>query len=218
MNVFDRLSIGTANFGKEYNGVHVQPKEVEKILAFAWDLGIRSLDCAVAYEWDWNDVAEDFRVTFKVTVENRGIREGRAHWLMAHDYRAWNAAKLRIDGLSMYETKENAFFYAQRPKVVQCPYSIYDRRFETYFTKWNEWDTEVQVRSIFLRGKILKDEREIDPMHCMVFPLLNPNVDKVIIGVESLDQLKQNVEYFQWLDDLKVDDEQILDTRRWEQK
>ena len=219
MSIFDRLSIGTANFGKEYNGICVSAKDADKILNFAWDIGIRSLDCATAYNWYFGDTNKDFEVTLKMR-EDDGWCGPLPDILMAHRSEEWEwlIGKGKFTyGVSVYEPNEVGFIesYSNNLTVLQCPYSIYDRRFEPYFAFWHRAGVQIQVRSVFLRGKILDKVRVKD---CMIFPLLNPNVDKMIIGVDSLDQLKQNVEYFQWLDTLKVDDENIIDPRRWEQK
>jgi aryl-alcohol dehydrogenase-like predicted oxidoreductase len=60
---------------------------------------------------------------------------------------------------------------------------------------------------------------------CLNFALLNPFVDRAIVGVYSLEQLKNNVGYlrsmedvklkYQQLDTLRTDDESLLLPYKW---
>jgi len=92
--------------------------------------------------------------------------------------------------------------------------------------------TEIQVRSIFLQGAVFLKEipEHLKPIEgkirniqgydnpaltCLLFVLLNPCVDRVIMGVDSLKQLQDNVKFFRRLDDFEVKDENILDIREW---
>jgi predicted aldo/keto reductase-like oxidoreductase len=43
----------------------------------------------------------------------------------------------------------------------------------------------------------------------------NPHVDKVIIGVDSLDQLKENLSFIEEWNALEEKDLDIIDPRRW---
>ena len=108
---------------------------------------------------------------------------------------------------------------------------------------------EIHTRSVFLQGlfflgmdKIDKDfqpakdiirklceisfEQEIPVCFlCLCFVLLNPLVDKVVIGVDSIDQLKQNMDSAKYMNKtknvygalkkLRMDDEKIIFPFNW---
>lgn len=133
--------------------------------------------------------------------------------------------------------------------ILQFPYSVFDRRFEQYFEILKEKQVEVFVRSIFLQGlvflapdslpqKLAKVRPVMQKLHslalgsvvsveaiCLNFVLVNPGIDKVIVGVDSREHLRSNIEHLQLhekvkiLDDklgvLKIDDEDILLPYKW---
>lgn len=133
--------------------------------------------------------------------------------------------------------------------LVQVPYSIFDRRFAPYLKRFKERKVEVFVRSIFLQGlafleagnlpeavsgaraqlgalrKIAVKEGVTTSALCLNFALLNPCIDRVIIGIDSLDHLKINLSDVRFFaktkalaDDLNaaiIEDEDILLPYRW---
>lgn len=133
--------------------------------------------------------------------------------------------------------------------LIQVPYSIFDRRFAPYLTRFKERKVEVYVRSIFLQGlafldagnlpagltgarlqlgalrKISVKEGVTTSALCLNFALLNPCIDRVIIGIDSLDHLKINLSDLRFFaktkalaDDLNatiIEDENILLPYRW---
>lgn len=101
------------------------------------------------------------------------------------------------------------------PDIVQIPFNYFDRRFEIYFSELKDMNIEIHCRSIFLQGLFfvnpdslpdyfneikhsLKIFQKIDdfPKHLLNFVSDNPKVDRIIIGVESLAQLRKNVEFY----------------------
>lgn len=215
--IFGRLCIGTANWGKKYNGVKVPESEQEKILEYCKEVGIDMIDTATAYEWDWTKVDPYFKVVVKVKKEDAVIKP-KPYCVMAHD----GIQRLGIDGISLYEPRkfpEPFSLPCARPKVIQIPYSLYDRRAEPYFAEWKiHYDAvgqvvpEIHVRSVFLRGKILED---FSPYDCIVFCLMNPYIDRVILGADSYDQFVYNLAHLDKLCNSQVDDENIIDPRKW---
>jgi len=212
--IFDRLAIGTANFGKEYNGVKVPETEQRKILDYCRDVGVDMLDTATAYGTH-NIEAEGFKKVIKWQSANEvrksEINPDEVYCMMAHnslilDFDGWAL----FNGASLYYPGEN--LRAGHCKILQVPYSLYDRRFENIFPALKARGAEIHVRSVFLRGRILE---KVLPHDCISFCLMNPYVDRVIIGVDSLEQLKKNLETFVMFDSLKTDDEEIIDPRRW---
>lgn len=177
--IFNRLAIGTANFGKEYNGSKVSEDDQKRILDYCQCSGIDTIHASVAYGWDYSKVSSYFRIITK--------EEGC---------------------LSVYDPSEVPTGLTEED-VLQLPYSIFDRRFERVI--W-EVECEVHVRSIFLRGKLLE---HFNPPDCIMFALMNPNIDRVIIGIDSYEQLKDNLRIFHRMNLAEITDENILDPRRW---
>lgn len=124
-------------------------------------------------------------------------------------------------GVSVY-TNEELLDTAKDPKidVVQCPFNLLDNhsvRGES-FEKAKERGVEIQVRSAFLQGLFFKDrnclplglidlkhplekldriclENEISMSELALgYCLSKDYIDKVVIGVDSLEQLDKNIE------------------------
>jgi aryl-alcohol dehydrogenase-like predicted oxidoreductase len=121
-------------------------------------------------------------------------------------------------GFSIYNPEELDVLQCDyNPDIVQAPYNILDRRLKTsgWLRKLNERGVEVHSRSAFLQGLLLlkKGERPekfnywSDLWHlwdswledmgvtaleaALSFVLSEPCISKVIIGIDSLDQLKE---------------------------
>lgn len=133
--------------------------------------------------------------------------------------------------------------------IVQLPYSVFDRRFEPLFPALREAGVEVHVRSVFLqglafmrpaalppglagmRGKIERlravSEKSGIPVSvlCLCFGLLNPGIDRVVIGVDGLADLESNLSGAARQDEvakvydelclLREDDEELLLPFKW---
>ncbi len=93
--------------------------------------------------------------------------------------------------------------------VLMIPYSIYDRRFEQAIL--NRF-CEIHVCSIYLRGKILE---KFLPAECIIFCLMNVNIDKVIIGIDNFEQLKDALRPLHRINSAEKHDINLLDTRKW---
>lgn len=101
--------------------------------------------------------------------------------------------------------------------IVQFPYSLFDRRFESFFPELKARRIEVHVRSVYLQGLVFKPlekiadkfdslKRKISLLKeisrreaigvasiCLNFVLLNQFIDQVIVGVDSLSNLKETI-------------------------
>jgi aryl-alcohol dehydrogenase-like predicted oxidoreductase len=242
--IFDRLAIGTAAWGKEYNGAKVSEDDQKRILDYCQSSGINTIETATAYEWDWTKISSYFEVCVKINKNdsNTRIKEIVATnplFVMAHSVDVLpNLSKLallwadkpegRPIGVSVYGPKDlqaakrhtDEILDAYRggkniPKCpiscIEMPYSIYDRRCEK-LPHMGACGELVWVRSIFLRGKLLK---KFSPQECISFCLMNPRVDKVIIGVDSYEQLKDNLRPFHRMVSAEVHDLNIIDPRKW---
>lgn len=115
-----------------------------------------------------------------------------------------------------YPDKINFFIKYFRPQIVQIPYSIFDRRFEkdNILEKISKKNIEIHARSIFLQGVLLDKKIQVKYFNkwnkvfknfqkylnknnlsaleaCINFVAKNKNIDKIVIGVDTLSQLKK---------------------------
>ena len=154
-------------------------------------------------------------------------------------------------GVSIYNTSEidqmeelNIF-----PDIIQVPFSLLDRKFESIFPRMKEKSIEVHVRSVFLQGlyfkplhdfptklfpirnqlnEILNLSKKFDLTIrelALKFVLDNKFIDKVVIGVDSIDQLKENIQILKSaplpidlinkIKDINVTDTNLLNPTNW---
>jgi aryl-alcohol dehydrogenase-like predicted oxidoreductase len=133
--------------------------------------------------------------------------------------------------------------------MIQVPYNIFDQRFGPYFPKLNDKDVEIYVRSVFLQGLVFKNPSQLDEyfaaikeklrsLHllcakmdvpvvalCLNFAILNKFVDRVVVGVDSSENLKEIVSSGNYIKDIedvyddlrsfKVNDEKIILPFNW---
>jgi aryl-alcohol dehydrogenase-like predicted oxidoreductase len=125
--------------------------------------------------------------------------------------------KIKKIGMSLYFLHELEHILKNRVDIdiIQVPYSIFDQRFERYFSELKNNGVEIHVRSVFLQGLVFKDPSELDGYFakikkkiadlnslsaklniplvalCLDFAILNRFVDRVVVGVDSMDNLKE---------------------------
>jgi len=133
--------------------------------------------------------------------------------------------------------------------LVQLPYSVFDRRFEAMLPELKKLGVEVHARSVFLQGLAFMDpaalpaglegmrpklerlrglaEKSGLPVSalCLCFGLLNPCIDRVVIGVDGLADLEDNLagaareneakKIYDGLCGLREDDEALILPFRW---
>ena len=125
-------------------------------------------------------------------------------------------------GVSIYEKNElEEILKIFKPDIIQCPINLFDNRLlETnYLEEISNKGIEVHVRSIFLQGLLLFKKEEI-PQEFLKFQniwqewynwlkitKLNPleacirytnyikGIDKIVVGINSANQLKQIIKY-----------------------
>jgi aryl-alcohol dehydrogenase-like predicted oxidoreductase len=162
----------------------------------------------------------------------------------------------RVDkiGVSLYYPEELRYLFNNHFKIdlVQVPYSIFDRRFEDYFVSLIDKDIEIHVRSVFLQGLVFLDPRKLEKRFqkirsklaelrnlserhevpvaaiCLNFALLNEYIDRVIIGIESVQNLQDNINARQCIQTVKTiypqllsfreDDENIIIPGNWQKQ
>lgn len=154
-------------------------------------------------------------------------------------------------GFSLYYPSELEYLIENRIKIdiIQVPYSIFDRRFEKYFDILRKMGVEILVRSVFLQGLAFKKPGDLDshflkirdaiselnniaegnniPVSavCVNFAVLNQNIDRVVVGVDSLDNLREILRFPGYLNvsrklhkdilKLREDDENIILPINW---
>jgi aryl-alcohol dehydrogenase-like predicted oxidoreductase len=131
-----------------------------------------------------------------------------------------NGAVVKI-GYSLYTTEqlESLLKLGMIPDLVQLPYSLLDRKFESYFKQLKSLGVEIHARSVFLQGlyffKLNSLPIKFEPLRnelsnlnkicienkinigslALNFAYNNPQIDKVVMGVDSLYQLKKNLNF-----------------------
>jgi aryl-alcohol dehydrogenase-like predicted oxidoreductase len=120
-------------------------------------------------------------------------------------------------GISIYGPDElDTLWHRFRFDIVQAPFSIVDQRMAEsgWFDRLRRDGAEVHVRSIFLQGLLLMSEADRPPIFdrwsciwqrwhawlehekltplqaCLGFALSQPEIDRVVVGVDSLRQLQ----------------------------
>tara|TARA_B100001059_G_C17769003_1_gene547292 strand:+ start:637 stop:1485 length:849 start_codon:yes stop_codon:yes gene_type:complete len=128
--------------------------------------------------------------------------------------------KIKKIGFSIYNEKQlnTILDLGIIPDIVQLPYSILDRRLENSLIKLKLNNVEVHVRSVFLQGLYFKDvnnlpknllplRSNLKKMHgicksnnikmstlALNFVKQNKNIDKIVIGADSPEQIIENIE------------------------
>lgn len=133
-----------------------------------------------------------------------------------------------------------------RLDLVQAPFNLVDRRLQStgWLKRLKDEGVEIHTRSVFLQGLLLMpqlamppkfalwrevwskwyqwlSERNISAVEaCLSYPLAFPEIDRVIVGVDSVKQLKQIVEVAASgvvynLPDLQCDSESLINPACW---
>lgn len=159
--------------------------------------------------------------------------------------------KIKKIGISLYYPSELEYIIEKKicVDIIQVPYNIFDRRFEEYFPVLNKMGVKIFVRSVFLQGLVFKKPSELDDyftkikdkitqLHslavelnipiaalCLNVAILNEFVDQVVVGVDSVQNLKEIVSSSVYHDDvqniipklysLREDDENMILPMNW---
>ena len=151
-------------------------------------------------------------------------------------------------GVSIYEPEQYFRVITQyKLDIVQAPLNVFDRRILTsgLIDKSVKLNQEVHIRSIFLQGILLektlnenfnkwsnhfqswfdwlKDNKVTALEVCISFALTIPKIEKIVIGVNRVNQLKQILSIGDNSvncvpDDLICDDQNLIDPTRWKLK
>ncbi len=154
-------------------------------------------------------------------------------------------------GFSLYHPKhaEELFHQGFEFDLVQIPFSVFDQRFLELLPALKKRNVEVHARSVFLQGLVFKKPEELEGQFagikekvsgliaiseeigvsiasvCINFVALDENIDKVVLGVDSLSNLEENIKALSHqnkvkfvlpkLLGLKEDNEKILLPFKW---
>lgn len=120
-------------------------------------------------------------------------------------------------GFSVYKPEELKILFDSNIQfdLVQLPYNLFDRRFESLFEELKIRNVEIHIRSVFLQGLFFKDPKKLkshfisvkkklielrsiaDEISSTIFSLAlcfvlhNKYIDKVVVGVDNVLQLEQ---------------------------
>ena len=148
-------------------------------------------------------------------------------------------------GLSIYDTDSLNYMTSNYDiDIVQCPYNVLDKRILNtgWFDKLKKLEIEVHARSIFLQGLLvnksvykkkyfkkwkkqisqwftLLENNRISPIDYCLSDILNSDFDKVVIGINNFDNLKEIINFkkinMNKILNLKIDDIKLIDPRKW---
>jgi aryl-alcohol dehydrogenase-like predicted oxidoreductase len=146
-------------------------------------------------------------------------------------------------GISVYQPSDvRSIIQKFNIDLIQLPYNFLDGRWETLFVELKQKEVEIHVRSVFLQGLLLMEnkpayfqrwsglwalfddwlsENQITPLEaCLNYVLQKPQIDKLVVGVDSLAQLKQITAAVRSIPDnmpseLKTEDEMLLNPGLW---
>ena len=150
-------------------------------------------------------------------------------------------------GVSVYAPSElDALTPQYRFELVQAPFNLVDRRLHTsgWLHRLKQEGVEIHTRSTFLQGLLLMPQAAIPPKFsswfdlwgkwhgwlsrhdisaveaCLAFPLAFPEIDRVVVGADSVSQLEQIISAATRappvdLPDLRCDAEDLINPARW---
>jgi aryl-alcohol dehydrogenase-like predicted oxidoreductase len=171
----------------------------------------------------------------------------RGHLIVQSLQRFKAAGMLTKIGISIYHTRElDAVWKAYPIDLVQAPFSIVDRRLVTtgWLQRLHADGVEVHVRSIFLQGLLLMTRKSIPEKFkpwldlfgqwhtwleenrvgakeaCLAFVSSQALIDRVVVGVESREQLQELIRWQERVPlpqfpDLSCEDERLINPSNW---
>ena len=154
-------------------------------------------------------------------------------------------------GFSVYYPEDVEFLFKNNIKfdLIQFPYSILDQRFNSILPDIKNKKIETHARSSFLQGLVFKNIDDIKTTFpsafenikklnliskktkipistlCINFLMLNKDIDSVVIGVDNINNMKNNIKSLNYDEEitlllkdlykLKLDDLNVLIPSKW---
>ncbi len=245
----NRLVLGCAQLGMNYGIANTTGKptiqEAVKIVATAWQNGITHFDTASDYGDSMNVLGACFKylkikpnvVTKFKNTEDIDLRVDyvlevlgvdKLHGLLLHDesqlwtYETMKIIEDRVDniGVSVYDLKR-----AELPNrvgmMVQLPFNLFDQRLLDH----NFSGKNLFIRSIYLQGVLSYESIRGVAMAFVVQKA--PKHSKFIVGVETVEQLVDNIKLYKGAADHKLDkdmswlsttDQKIINPSLWKKE
>ncbi|WP_461247264.1 aldo/keto reductase [Treponema sp. R6D11] len=229
------LGEGIAHTGKEFQIITKYPANME-LRPFQWiDNSLSQLKTEKIYGYLFHN--------YSIFQENQNY---------INDFiKIKEAGKTEKIGFSLYHPFEAEYILKNNLPcdIVQIPYNIFDQRFACLFSEFNNRGIDIYVRSVFLQGLFFIDPDKVDSrfdsvrnylreIHqlakdysiniaalCMSFVYVNEYVSYIVIGIDSLENLKENISNYTLLKDktisydalkkLAVNDENIILPYNW---
>jgi aryl-alcohol dehydrogenase-like predicted oxidoreductase len=208
MAIKTKLILGVANFYQSY-GVKCKSQvpwdEGIKILHIAIDNGIHLIDTSTAYE---DSTAHPVKFIKQINEFQDYFHYCR-HWELAHGFGRINDNDW--DGVSVDTPSEALKAAKMKMDIIEFPYNVFDHNIlETKFFKLAKKHKIVTIaRSVFLQGLLLMDNPPTGKEYierldgiikpygisrkeaAFLFTYCNPNIDCVIVGVDTAEQLQE---------------------------
>lgn len=150
-------------------------------------------------------------------------------------------------GISIYDTKQiKKNIQNFKFDIIQSPFNIIDQRLNDHggFDILKKKRIEVHARSVFLQGLLLRDYKSLPDNFkkwddifrdwnlwikknslsrvtaCLQFAIQNPNIDRIVIGIENLNQLNEiinssNNEFNFPFPDISSHDMDLINPSKW---
>jgi aryl-alcohol dehydrogenase-like predicted oxidoreductase len=166
------------------------------------------------------------------------------------EYKSVGLDRVKSFGTSIYLGEDLNFINIDDVDCVQLPFNLLDNYYKRKNTLevLKKHNLRVDVRSIFLQGLLSNYESikndQLKPLvknieelksklnneysikyYAICYPLMQDNIDKVIFGVDSLNQLKENIDmisvynkifkYKDIIDNHQCSNDNLLDPRNW---
>lgn len=183
----------------------------------------------------FSEVFDDNSLKQKLTASLKSLKASSLYGYIAHNAnelievpKIWSSLLwlkneervIKKIGYSIYTPQQLEILlnFGFIPDLVQLPYSILDRKFESYITELKNMNVEIHTRSVFLQGlyfmnpnhlpvKLLPLQSVLRYLHelCTQYEIPigalalnyvynNNNIDNVVVGVETSTQLQYNLD------------------------
>ena len=173
-------------------------------------------------------------------------RDGKLIWKRLNQLK--DQGLLEKVGISIYQPLELELLYDEfNLEIIQAPYNVFDRRIEKsgWLDRIEIEDKELHIRSIFLQGLLLMRsdlrpnkfkpwqqtwerweswliENKLEALEaCIGMVFTRPGISKIVVGIDSLEQLKEIVASIKKIHSIKTpsylscEDEILINPSNW---